>query len=142
MKSKSRRRCAPSVLAASYCLWLVGCNCEDCHPATELRLPELEVVPSQVVVVEFSRELDVASPEIVCTWSMSMWSCSPDQEEFQFDEPERPWFVRIEGPAGAVEIERDPFSTDPGEGWPTSCPHCYPYSVSLHQADFVPVLSD
>ncbi len=73
------------------------------------------------------RDPDVASAEIVCTWSMSAWTCLPDQEEFQFDDPERPWFVRIEGPAGAVEIERDPFSTDPGEGWPTSCPHCYPY---------------
>jgi hypothetical protein len=119
----------------------VGCNCEDCHPATELGLPELEDVSSQVVVVEFFRDPDVASAEIVCTWSMSAWTCLPDQEEFQFDDPERPWFVRIEGPAGAVEIERDPFSTDPGEGWPTSCPHCYPYLVSLHQADFAPVFS-
>lgn len=120
---------------------MVGCNCEDCHPATELGLPLLEGVPAaESVVVEFSREPDMSSVDVACSWSGSGWECFPDQEEFQFEEPQRTWFVHLKGPSGDRVVEREPQSTDPGEGWPTSCPGCYPFIVPLAEVDFEPVL--
>lgn len=141
MPSRTARQQGRTFVAAG-CLWLLtSCNCEDCHPATELELPPLVDVPAHTVALEFAREPEVSAVEIVCTWSGSAWTCSPDQEEFDFDEPENTWFVRIRGPAGSTIVERAPQSTDPGEGWPTSCPPCYPFAVSLDEADFAPVLA-
>ena len=120
---------------------LVGC-CDECVPDTQIVLPTLTSQVSQTVTVGFANAPG-GTPRVTCTWesgpdiSDAAWTCLPPppnvvsgMPEYHFG-GERRWFVQATGPSGSSEFENPAVSSDPGEGWPGSCP-CYPDELRVN----------
>jgi hypothetical protein len=71
------------------------------------------------------------------------WSCSSMQQassmgkrfELRNANVQSDWLLHLQGPTGAIDIERKPNDTDPGEGWPTSCSPCYSHDIQITSDD-------
>jgi hypothetical protein len=121
---------------------LVGC-CDECVPDTLIALPPLTSEVAQTVTVGFANTSG-GTPKVTCTWESGPeiakgdWTCVPppvamvgDKREYHF-RGEKNWFIQATGPSGSTELENPAVSTDPGEGWPGSCP-CYPDELEVDE---------